>query len=715
VRKDTPNPSSPAAVSGGSITARWIPAFAGMTVLILGLIRSSPAAEEAYYDYLRGLVEERSGHMAKAQAAYEQAVRKDPKALQVYRDLAELHLRMGKPEEALQAAEHVRDLAPQDPSSFLFLGNVLVAQGNLAKAAEAYEKSLQLDPQNLRALENLGNYYSIVDPDKALSYYQRYLEIHPRDPDIHFQVGLLYQKKGDREKAMSFYKQAVDLDPQELPAHLAMAELYEEQNSTAAAIAEYQVAAALQSANPLIALRLGNLYYRAQQWEDAWHAFKSVEALSPQEPSVYYWLARVAEERKNFKEAAEYSEKAFNVGKDPQFLPLTAYYLTIDHQVESAVKWLEKARQADPQNANVLLFMGMDYLELGKLEKASEALSKGVELFPKDAQMHFQMGMVQDRLGHFDEAVKEFETVLSLDAINSAAMNYLGYSWADRGMKLEEAEKLLRQAVSLAPDNGAYLDSLGWVRYKRGDFKEARDWLVKAIFYSPDPLIYDHLGDAFWGEGHPEAALQAWTKGLSLDPKNEVLRKKIQEKGALFLGPEGSKKYFTYLEGNVRQAQNLRSDVRVRGRLNRKPLQAEGKLYYRQPDCVLLDVPKSGKTGAVRFLIQGTTRQVEPAASSPILAQVALEGLASIQQFLSGNLTSTLQVRLDARTGMLTSFSRPNPSGGQDVVEVISFDFVEGVWLPSEIQVRNRTIGWEARLQFSDWSINLQEKDLPFQ
>src|SRR5438105_4871118 len=113
------------------------------------------AANEAYYNYLQGMVEERAGNANKALEAYEKAVQKDPQALQVYRDIAELRLRMGQPDAALAAAERVKELAPKDPSSFIFLGNVRVAQGNLAKAAEAYEEALKLDPSNLRALENL--------------------------------------------------------------------------------------------------------------------------------------------------------------------------------------------------------------------------------------------------------------------------------------------------------------------------------------------------------------------------------------------------------------------------------------------------------------------------------------------------------------------------------------------------------------------------------
>jgi tetratricopeptide (TPR) repeat protein len=679
-----------------------------MTILLLaaGLPRLIWAANDAYYNYLQGMVEERAGNTTKALESYEKAVQQDPQALQVYRDMAELRLRLGQPDAALVDAEHVKELAPKDPSTFIFLGNIRVAQGDLAKAADAYEQALKLDPSNLRALENLGNYYALLDPDKSLSYYQRYIDINPRDADIYFQMALVNQKRGNLKKALPLYQQSIELDSEQIASHMALADLYEQEKSTAAAIAEYETAIKLQPASPLVTGRLGNLLYRDGQWDRAKAAFETVAKATPQEPSAYYWLARVAEEKKDWKEAATNAEKAYKLSQDPQFLALTAYYMTLDHQVENAVKYLEKAKENDPNNANVLLFLGMNYLDMNKVEKAQEVLAKGVAQYPKDVQLRFQLGSAEDRLNHFDAAVDQFQTVLKLDPKNSAAMNYLGYSWADRGIRLPEAEKLLRQAVALDPDNGAYLDSLGWVRYKQGDASEARHFLEKAVILSPDPLIYDHLGDACLADKHPEAALQAWSKALSMDPKNDALRKKIQDQGEMFFKSPDAKKYVKYLEGNFKQAQTLTSDFTFEGRLHKRSIHTEGKLNYEQPDRISLDVPATDKAAETRFSLNGAERKVRPAGTNPALSQMAFDGLTTLSQFLSGRLTDQLNTTLDSVAGVQTQFSHPNASGGEDHIKVVSYDFVEGLWLPSEMRLSNDVTGWEAQIKFSSWTIN---------
>ena len=107
------------------------------------------------------------------------------------------------------------------------------------------------------------------------------------------------------------------------------------------------------------------------------------------------------------------------------------------------------------------------------------------------------------------------------------ALNYLGYMWAERGEKLDEAEKLIGKAVKLEPENAAFLDSMGWVLFKRRQPREALGWLQKAVQHSqePDPTLYDHLGDIYCGLKEFDKAREAWRKSIELEPSDQVKRK----------------------------------------------------------------------------------------------------------------------------------------------------------------------------------------------
>jgi len=684
------------------------------------------AGTEAYDEYLHGLLAERKGDLTTALSDYQKAVDLDPQALEIYRDLAQLNLRTGHTEAALHAAQHVRDLAPTESSSFLFLGHVYVARGDLAMAAQEYEKALELDPQNLKALENLGNYYSAINTRKALEYYSRYLVIEPDDAEIYFQMGFLYQKDGDLPKTIASFQKSIELDPHQVASHLALAELYELQKSTADAIDQYQACVQLDPRNPAFYARLGNLYYDNKQWDDAASQFQSARALEAQDPTNFYYLARIAEAKEEWADASRLAEEAYRLSHDAQFLPLLAYYLTMQHRMRDAVNWLEKARRVDPKNANVLLFLGMDYLDLDKPAKAKDVLELGCAGHPDDAQLHFQLGIAYDRGNQFDKAIKEFERVLQLDPKNSAAMNYLGYSYADRGIKLDEAETLVENAVKLDPENGAYWDSLGWIHYKQGKFPQATSDLEKASRYSLDTLIFEHLGDAYLGAQKPDKALGAWSKALALNPKNKSLQKKVDALSSRVVIDVHQHKFLKYIEGNFRQISDLRGLVKVDGRWKKARLKTQGGVYYLRPDRFLLAIGSPAATIA-RVTVNGQKVRVQPEEISDQWGGFGLEGLTWLPVFFSGKLLASLEdpsvviqqeksllhykgaseeAWIDPSRGVLVSYSRENPQGGRDTLTVTSYDLVEGLWLPRDVRFENDQQGCQAHLSFSDWQIN---------
>ena len=131
-------------------------------------------------------------------------------------------------------------------------------------------------------------------------------------------------------------------------------------------------------------------------------------------------------------------------------------------------------------------------------------------------------GIVYERLDDFPNAVVDFRRVLELDPDNADALNYLGYTWVDRGENLEEAFDMVERAVELEPDSGAIIDSLGWAHYKLGRYSEARTHLERAAALSPtSATIIDHLGDVYWKLGRYREAGYQWRRALTLDPSEE--------------------------------------------------------------------------------------------------------------------------------------------------------------------------------------------------
>jgi len=134
-----------------------------------------------------------------------------------------------------------------------------------------------------------------------------------------------------------------------------------------------------------------------------------------------------------------------------------------------------------------------------------------------------------ERLGKMELAADYFEKCLTVAPQFTEAMNYLGYSWADRGENLERARELLEKAVQLEPENAAYLDSLSWALFKLGQPAKALALVQKAIALTPepDPTLFEHQGDIFDALKEPASARESWQKALQLDPHNLKLERKL--------------------------------------------------------------------------------------------------------------------------------------------------------------------------------------------
>jgi tetratricopeptide (TPR) repeat protein len=200
--------------------------------------------------------------------------------------------------------------------------------------------------------------------------------------------------------------------------------------------------------------------------------------------------------------------------------------------VEAAVSAL---RQHGEQGGFEGLVRAGQFLSLhGRFVEAvpflQDAIERGADEPVEDrADAHFFLGQAFERTGRYDDAASEFRRVLELREDDSTAMNYLGYMWADQGVHLEQALALVERAVALQPENGAYVDSLGWAQFRLGRFDAARQSLERAAELTPDnATIHEHLGDVYLALDDVARARAAYERALQLDDEDvEKVREKL--------------------------------------------------------------------------------------------------------------------------------------------------------------------------------------------
>jgi len=223
---------------------------------------------------------------------------------------------------------------------------------------------------------------------------------------------------------------------------------------------------------------------------------------------------------------------------DPQVLSALHQLYTQTGRLDQYIDRLEQQRAQHPDNRNAVEQLVEIYAAQSRLADATRVLDAMRTAVANDPDLLYYVANLYGRIGQQQTTEEILQQVLHLDPTHAPANNDLGYFWTDQGKNLSKAESMIRQAMQAEPDNQSFLDSLGWVLYKRGRFEEAKHYFEQAIGAAarPDPVVLDHLGDALYRLHQPAEAIQQWQRCLDRladTPQREelkTLRLKLQQK-----------------------------------------------------------------------------------------------------------------------------------------------------------------------------------------
>ena len=240
---------------------------------------------------------------------------------------------------------------------------------------------------------------------------------------------------------------------------------------------------------------------------------------------VQLLLARAAEQRHDDAAAARWLAQVDAKDADLQVVALRAGLLARQGKLPEALKLIRAASAATPAEQRYKLLTEVQLLlDEKRLSEAREVLNKANTESPDDVDLVYQEAMVDERLNRLDDMERLLRRILVLQPDNSQALNALGYSLADRNVRLDEALTMVRQAHKLSPADPFIVDSLGWVEYRMGHFDAAATLLAQAYSSRKDTEIAAHLGEALWADGKRDEAARVLRDAHKLDAANEVLK-----------------------------------------------------------------------------------------------------------------------------------------------------------------------------------------------
>lgn len=496
----------------------------------------------------------------------------DSESSTVHLRLAAEYMRLGMMSEAVTQAEYAADKNPTSVDANLFLGGVYSGMKAYDRAMSHYQKVLKLDPQNLEAPLYIGALYSEQKQyDKAVDYFQRLIKSEnyptpylawyyigrvrseqktpaamklslqafdnslkqkPDFADAAIAKASVYLQEDDVPKAIATYKQyQVENGPEPRVAE-GLAQLYIEREDYESAIEQLKLVDKSGDSSLTVKMKLSLLLIETKKFSDAIALLESILEEAPDSDKVRFYLAAVYEETGKYELALSNFKKIQDNSQFYSEAMVHAAYLQKGFgKIDDAVELLSEAIKKKQDNPQLYAMLASLLDDKGLVENALTTLEKGIEIHPDHAQLRFYYGTMSDKVGRKDVVISEMKKVLELEPEHVQGLNYLAFTLAEMDANLQDAEALAKRALSLEPQDGYILDTLGWIYYKQGKYADAVKALEAAHRAQPEvSIIAEHLGDAYMKKSLAEKAMRMYEKAVALETDNikiQELRKKI--------------------------------------------------------------------------------------------------------------------------------------------------------------------------------------------
>ena len=561
-----------------------------LLLLTFGLAGARASDKSSYLHFMSGLVLERKGSYDQAMQEYKTTMLLDPGSVFVYKQALNLALHIGKVGEAEQWADFVVKTDSTSADNWVLYGNVQWAKGDLEAARAAFEKAAALDGENTEAIYQLASLWSSKNPDKAIEYLKQYLTLKSDEaPEVNYQLALLYNVKNDLESMKKYLLLSKEADSMYVQPRYMLANYYEVKSDTAAALGEYLGLLDLEGKSAELMDHIGEIYSSpaVADLAAAEKYFGMAYALDKTDTAACFWLSVISEQRRDFAAAAGYLETSKDLKENAGTALRLSYYYTQSGHYDKAIAYLEGAHKKWPDNLEVAYFLALGYDDTHRTPKAVELLKAILAKNPDHSEARLQYAVISERDGDMPAAEENFRYLLVKDPDNANILNYLGYSLADRGLKLPEAEAFIGRAVKADPVNGAYRDSLAWVYFKEGKYPEARKEIGSALkIINDDPILWTHAGDIYAAEADWKAAWRAYNIALTLErpDKKKAAQDKIKAVRARIPDSEASALTVDFLKVFGVGGREFSAFAKVYASFKGKKVKLDGVLRFSPPD-----------------------------------------------------------------------------------------------------------------------------------
>ncbi|WP_321492702.1 tetratricopeptide repeat protein [uncultured Desulfobacter sp.] len=524
---------------------------------------------KAPYYYLLARIYDQKNEPHQAQKALEKAIEKDPEscflrreyiiclqkqkkshlAFELAQSLAEEYpedvenllllarLKKGDDEDMPLLLEQILKLAPEDKETFLRLGKVYMDEGMTQKALNLFSRMATIFPDYYVAHFYLAENQRMADqPAAARDSYLKTLELEPDLLEPKFRLVDVYKAMGEEKhktEIIKVLKEILDSAPTDERALIELGLIYFNTKNFKKADDMFAALGKEVRKNSDLVVTIAQILIPDNRYQDAVTALSHVRKSVPGNANINFFLGMAYEGLKKPDKAIEYYLKV--TPDHPQYkktiLSIAFLYRDINRTKE-AIQFLEQHHRQSPADIDITTYLASFYEDDNRHDIAVTMLQSALKQTPKNTALLFKLGAIQDSGGQRQESIETMKTIIRLDPKHASALNYLGYTYAEMGIHLDQALELVQRAHEIRPEDGYITDSLGWVYFKKQEYEKAVAYLEKAVELSDyETVIAAHLADAYLKTGQEKKAIAMYQTALDharKDQEKEILE--IKEK-----------------------------------------------------------------------------------------------------------------------------------------------------------------------------------------
>ena len=479
-----------------------------------GLAKDLPLSKEGreesalYMDFMHAVQAELRGE-ANACAYYRKALSRAPQSKYLRRILTLCAVAEGNMAAADGYSSYIEE-GENDAEDLAVYAFYNWRKGELARAQQYYEQALEKSPDDLRVLYQYVLLLTYIDPDRAAEKLQEHKANYPSiSQAIDYEIGNIYRRKGQPLKALQYYNSATQTDPEYAEPYLARAEMYERASQYFLMLHELEELEKTGYTSAGMYSRMAAVYVLVKDDARARAYFLKAKALDSGDIPAGYFLALYAEQEGDFASAARYLRETADFDEDAGKWVQAAFYEQQSGDMPRALDTLKEAYKRFDKNVEVGYFYALALQDAGRYRRAARVLKGILKTNPDYEQARLAYAFALESLHKYKDMEEQLHMVLEQNPRNAAAYNLLGYSLAQRNKRLDEAERMVSQALSLSPGDRAFADSLAWVYYRKGEYQKALD-LLKGLddeFINANADVSYHLGAVYAALGRMQQAL----------------------------------------------------------------------------------------------------------------------------------------------------------------------------------------------------------------